>query len=189
MIKLIYPSEPARVEKGSRCTRSVEMLPIVDPDGMVTAQASRTYCHGPHKPLHPVVHLELVNRFGEIYIQKRSSSKKLFPNTWDTAVGGHVSYGEHIEEALFREAYEELGLFDFHPIFLANYIQETELERELVSLFVAVGNLDPHPDKGEVSEGRWWKIPEIEANLGKGVFTPLFEQEFLAYKDAILACL
>jgi len=189
MIQLVYPSEPARVEKGSRCTRSTEMLPIVEPDGVVVAQASRSFCHGPHKPLHPVVHLEIINRKGEIYIQKRSASKKLFPNVWDTAVGGHVSYGEHIEEALYREASEELGLYDFNPIFLDNYIQETEVDRELVSLFAAVGNFDLHPDRDEVSEGRWWKITEIQANLGRGVFTPLFEQEFLKYKDALLALL
>ena len=33
-------------------------------------------------------------------------------------------------------------------------------------------------NKKEISFGRFWKIKEIKANLGKGIFTPNFEQEF-----------
>ena len=33
-------------------------------------------------------------------------------------------------------------------------------------------------NKDEISFGRFWKIKEIKANLGKGIFTPNFEQEF-----------
>ena len=189
MIELVYPTEPARVEKGGKGAHSAEMLPIVEPDGEVTAQASRAYCHGPRKPLHPVVHLEIINRSGAIYLQKRSAEKKLFPNRWDTAVGGHVSYGEYVHEALYRESWEELGFRDFNPKFLDNYISETDTERELVSLFAAVGDFELHPDHDEVTDGRWWSIREIEANIGKGIFTPLFEKEYIRYKDALLALL
>ena len=72
MIELVYPTEPARVEKGGKGAHPAEMLPIVEPDGEVTAQASRAYCHGPRKPLHPVVHLEIINRSGAIYLQIRA---------------------------------------------------------------------------------------------------------------------
>jgi isopentenyldiphosphate isomerase len=32
-----------------------------------------------------------------LYLQKRSETKDIQPGKWDTAVGGHVDYGETIE--------------------------------------------------------------------------------------------
>ena len=108
MIELVYPAgAPAPVVQPHfrQAEMSVsEMLPIVDPTGIVVGQASRAWCHGGEKPLHPVVHLHVLNRNCELYLQKRSMKKDLLPGFWDTAVGGHVGYGESIIEALFREA-------------------------------------------------------------------------------------
>ena len=113
------------------------VLPVVEPSGLVTAQASRAWCHGGSKLLHPVVHLHIINRSGEVYLQQRGAHKDLLPLRWDTAVGGHVSYGEYIEEALYREAAEELHFFDFNPVWLTAYQFESESERELVNVFAA----------------------------------------------------
>lgn len=189
MLELLYPESTAPVLKGASVSKASEMLPVVDTNGTVLAQAPRTFCHGPHHPLHPVVHLHIINRKGQIYLQKRSATKKQYPNLWDTAVGGHVSYGEYIQEALFREAGEELGLYDFNPFFLDAYEFESEVERELVCAFAAVGDFKTTPDKDEVSEGRYWPIPDIEKSLGKGVFTSNFEYEFHLFKDRLLSLL
>ena len=112
MIELVYPvGAPAPVLQRRSELAGVaasEMLPIVDASGIVIGQASRAWCHGGEKPLHPVVHLHVLNRNCELYIQKRSMKKDLLPGYWDTAVGGHVSYGESVLEALFREAGVEL---------------------------------------------------------------------------------
>jgi len=190
MIELIYPGEPARLVHGAKPDRSVEMLPVVDENGVVTAQASRNFCHNiQHRLLHPVVHLHIINREGCVYIQKRASTKKLYPDMWDTAVGGHISYGEYVHEALYREAGEEIGLFDFNPLPLESYVFECDAEKELVCAFAAVGNFELRPDRDEVSEGRYWPIPEIEASLGRGVFTYNFEQEFIRFKNKLLSYL
>ena len=189
MIELIYPHEPAPLEKGSHSTRASEMLPIVLPNGEVVAQASRSWCHGNTRPLHPVVHLHIINRDGCIYLQKRAATKKLLPNRWDTAVGGHVSYGEYIQEALFREADEELSFHDFHPVLIDTYINETDLERELAFVFATVGNFELTPDNYEVSAGSYWSVGEIESSLGRGVFTPVFEAEYARYKDILQSLL
>ena len=54
---------------------------------------------------------------------------------WDTAVGGHIGVNEKVEDALKREASEELGITDFEARFLGNYVWESPRERELVFLF------------------------------------------------------
>jgi len=182
MIELVYPvGAPAPVLQPRSSLADVtasEMLPLVDPTGIVIGQASRAWCHGGDKPLHPVVHLHVLNRNCELYLQKRSMKKDLLPGYWDTAVGGHVGYGESIIEALFREAGEELGFYDFNPLHLTTYVFESDVERELVSVFAAVGNFELYPDLDEVTEGRYWSFPDIDGHLSHRVFTPNFEQEF-----------
>lgn len=195
MFDLIYPFEPAPVvpaptaDNPSSGTRGQEMFPLVGPDGIVAGQASRGYCHGGAKPLHPVVHLHIIDRESRVYMQKRSMRKDIQPGKWDTAVGGHVSYGESLLEALYREASEEIGLRDFNPVYLRSYVFESEVEKELVNVFAAVGRYDLKPDMDEVDEGRFWKIDEIEENLGKSLFTPNFEGEFVRIKDTLLSLL
>ncbi|MFA6592026.1 MAG: NUDIX domain-containing protein [Bacteroidales bacterium] len=154
------------------------MLPIVEPSGIVIGQAARSYCHSGAKVLHPVVHLHILNRFDKLYLQKRSMKKDLLPGRWDTAVGGHVSYGENLREALYREAGEELGFTEFNPVYIKTYVFESHTEKELVNVFAAIGDFKLYPDHYEVSEGRFWDMSEIEKHLGKSIFTPNFEGEF-----------
>ena len=141
------------------------------------------------KPLHPVVHLHIISRDGSIYLQQRSASKDFLPLKWDTAVGGHVAYGEYILEALYREASEELGFTDFNPVFITSYVYESERERELVNVFATVGDFVLKPDGDEVTDGRYWSTEEIEAAAGKSILTPNFESEYHKIKDSLQALL
>ena len=195
MVELIYPYEMAPVvptpTAGSKAVMAhgSEWFPIVLPSGMVVGRSTREYCHGGSKPLHPVIHIHIIDRFSRIYLQKRSMKKDIQPGKWDTAVGGHVSYGESVVEAVYREAFEELRLMEFNPIYIETYQFESSVEKEMVSVFAAVGTYDLTPDMDEVDEGRWWPIEEIDANIGKGVFTPNFESEFQMIRRQLLALL
>jgi isopentenyldiphosphate isomerase len=156
-----------------------EWFPIVDEDGNTIGKALRSVCHdGKSMLLHPVVHLHLFNSKGELYLQKRAKTKDIQPGKWDTSVGGHISPDESPDEALMREAREELGLENFIPEYKGKYIWESARERELVNSFSTVTDQKPVIDKYEIDEGRFWSLDEIEKNMGKDIFTPNFEHEF-----------
>ncbi len=195
MIELVYPYDlapvlpPVTAETTMQNRTVTEWFPIVEPSGLVVGRSSRGYCHGGAKPLHPVVHIHIIDRQSRIYLQKRSMKKEIQPGKWDTAVGGHVSYGETILDALYREASEELGFTDFNPIYLESYEFESSVEREMVNVFAVVGSYDLHPDLDEVDQGKWWEIGDVDASMGKGVFTPNFESEFQMIRGQLLALL
>ena len=154
------------------------MFPIVDEQGNVIGSATRGVCHDGSKLLHPVVHLHLFDSEGRIYLQQRPLWKDIQPGKWDTAVGGHVDYGETIEEALSREVHEELGITDFQPCFLQQYVFESEREKELVHVFRTTYDGEILPSD-ELDGGRFWTMDEVRTAIGKETLTPNFEQEFM----------
>ncbi len=154
-----------------------ELLPVVTPQGEVVGCATRGECHGEKRPLHPVVHLHVFNGEGKLYLQLRPRWKDIQPGKWDTAVGGHVDYGEETADALRREVREELGITDFNPGFLTRYVFECPRERELVNVFATVYDGEIFPS-AETAGGKFFTSKEIKSLTGKGVFTPNFENEY-----------
>lgn len=155
-----------------------EIFPVVDENGTTVGKATRGECHSGSKLLHPVVHLHLFDSSGRIYLQQRPLWKDIQPGKWDTAVGGHIDYGETVEAALRRETQEELGLTDLSVEFLLKYVFESEREHELVHVFRATYDGDVRPSE-ELDGGRFWSLDELRESFGKGVLTPNFEQEYL----------
>ena len=195
MIDLLYPAKPAPVVPAPRSymvdenlVGKEEMLPVVEPSGVVTGQMARSYAHKGTFLLHPVVHLHIIDRQGRIYLQKRSASKELFPGRWDTAVGGHIGYGESISEALAREAQEELNFTDFNPVFIDSYEYQSPTEKELICVFACVGKFDIAPHNFEVDTGRYFSQEEIRKS-DKSIFTPNFLSEYERFKEAFEALL
>jgi isopentenyldiphosphate isomerase/intracellular septation protein A len=161
-----------------------EWLPMVDEEGRILGKALRSYCHNGSKTLHPVVHLHLLGADRTLFLQKRAVTKLIQPGKWDTAVGGHLAYGETIEESLRREAFEEIGLQDFEAVPALKYRWDSAVEAELVYSFITYRGKPNAISSEEITEGKFWKITEIERNIGKNVFTPNFEHEFLLLKKS-----
>lgn len=155
-----------------------EMFPIVDEEGTVTGKATRGECHCGSRLLHPVVHLHVFNSAGDVYLQKRPEWKDIQPGKWDTAVGGHLDYGETPEEALRREVGEELGMADFESQFIGKYVFDSKRERELVYVNRTTYDGEISPSKDELDGGRFWTMQEIRESMGQNVLTPNFEREF-----------
>ena len=60
--------------------------------------------------LHRAVHIFILNRHGELLLQKRSYRKDKFPRCWDSSAAGHVNAGESYRDCAMRELKEELGI-------------------------------------------------------------------------------
>lgn len=154
-----------------------EIFPIVDSDGNTIGKATRGECHNGSMLLHPVVHLHLFNSRGDLYLQRRPDWKDIQPGKWDTAVGGHIDYGEDTADAIRREIREELGLTGLTLTKITSYIFQSAREREYVNVYTAVSDVKPVPSD-ELDGGRFWSRQEIEQSMGRGIFTPNFENEY-----------
>ena len=157
---------------------NAERFPIVDEEGKVIGAATRGECHNGSRLLHPVVHLHVFNSRGEVYLQKRPEWKDIQPGKWDTAVGGHIDEGETPEQALTREVGEELGITDFKPERVGQYVFESQREREYVYVNRTTYDGLVLPSAEELDGGRFWTMDEIRAAIGQQILTPNFESEF-----------
>lgn len=87
-----------------------ERFDVLNEKGEYTGRVeSREMCHKDGL-WHKAVAVFAINSKGQVLLQKRSSNKKLWPNTWDITAGGHVLTGEFGFEAIIREIKEELGI-------------------------------------------------------------------------------
>jgi isopentenyldiphosphate isomerase len=158
-----------------------EMLEVVNEKGETIKSLPRSEIHGNPALLHRVVHVLVFNENGELFLQKRSMNKDVAPGRWDTSVGGHVSAGETLDEAMKREMEEELGIAVCATKFLYTYIHSNEFESELVYTYSCIYNGAIHFQQDEIDEVRPWSLDEIRENFGKGILSDNFEHEIKMY--------
>ena len=136
---------------------------------------------------HGSIHILIVNNDrNKTLLQKRCADKKLYPNTWDIAVGGHISAGEDDLTSAKRELEEELGL---NPeVYNLEKIGKTTeklnnngvISNEFVSIFIVYADIDIKDIKlqvEEVSEAKWCSKEELNKFIDEGIIIP-HEKEY-----------
>lgn len=149
-----------------------ETFDVLDCHGGFTGQTATRYeCHS--KGLwHRAIVVFIVSPDGQrVLLQKRSKTKKLWPNMWDVAVGGHVDAGEFSYQAALRKTKEELNV-ELQPQDLIHIGSSTSenLEGDIINrhfndYFVTHFDLDPTKitlQSEEVQEVKWINIDEFE---------------------------
>ena len=86
-----------------------EIVQIVDEENREIAAITRELMRE-QQLIHRASYILVFNRAEELFVQKRTLSKDIYPGYWDIASGGVVLAGESYEEAAVRELEEELGI-------------------------------------------------------------------------------
>lgn len=155
-----------------------EILQLCDTEGNPSGFAPRSICHKNPDLIQMVVYLFILDSSGKIFIQKRAKDKDSWPGRWDTAVGGHVSAGEGLSDALRREAMEELGIVPGKADFVFRYLNRKQFETEMAFVFKTIYDGPFNIDNIEVDEARFFSRAEIIEKKGIDFFTPDFEKQF-----------
>jgi len=143
-----------------------EYFYVVDENDNVIGRASRSECH--RKGLiHRSVYIIVINDRGEIFLQKRSMNKDLYPGYYACSATGHVEYGESYEEAAKRELKEELGI-EAPLKKICKFKCFSETEREISVLYVCYHNGPFNLNSEEISGGEFLKIDEVKRVLESG---------------------
>jgi 16S rRNA (adenine1518-N6/adenine1519-N6)-dimethyltransferase len=87
-----------------------EKLVLVDDSDRPIGAADRQAIHD-QGLRHRAVHLFILNRDRDLFLQKRSWRKDQHPLRWDSSAAGHVDAGESYDDCAHRELCEELGIF------------------------------------------------------------------------------
>ena len=87
-----------------------EYLDLVNDSDQVIGKKKRSEVYMENLSNFRVVNAFIFNSKGELWLPRRTAEKKLFPLCLDMSIGGHVESGESYENALLREAKEELNI-------------------------------------------------------------------------------
>jgi isopentenyldiphosphate isomerase len=87
-----------------------EVLDLVNENDEIIGQMERGGVYENNLNNFRVINCFIKNSEGKLWIPKRQTNKRMFPNCLDVSCGGHVSTGETYEEAFAKEMSEELNI-------------------------------------------------------------------------------
>jgi isopentenyl-diphosphate delta-isomerase len=135
--------------------------------------------------LHRAFSILIFNAGGELLLQQRAPSKRLWPLYWSNSCCSHPRRSETMEAAVQRRLYEELGLrcpLDF--LFKFQYQAQFDsagAEHELCSVFIGCSTDPVRANRDEILAWRWITPEALEAERAGGGarnFTPWFMMEW-----------
>jgi len=148
------------------------------PRGPVLAAIERSACR-PLGIATTAVHLNAYADDGDVVIARRAAHKQIDPGRWDNLVGGMVPYGETLEQALEREAWEEAGIeldrVEVHhgrAFTLLRPVPEG-VQNETIYVYDATltGNTEPKNQDGEVDAIETRSIAAVVEAIERDEFT------------------
>ena len=148
-----------------------EIVLIVDKDNNETGRVPRHEMRTRGLP-HRACYIMLFNSKGELFVQKRTRSKDIYPGYYDVAAGGVVLAGESYDTSARRELEEELGIRGavLTPRFTFYYEEDTNQVWGRVYTCIHDGELTLQAE--EIESGFFAAPEEVVARSRKEPFTP-----------------
>ena len=162
-----------------------ELLILVDTADREVGYLGKRACHHGSGVLHRAFSLLIFNERGELLLQQRAASKRLWPLYWSNSCCSHPRQAETLEAATQRRLREELGLacplrFLFKFQYQAQF-DDAAGERELCSVYVGRSDQPVRSNPREVHAWRWISRQALAVELsqfGAERFTPWFRLEW-----------
>ena len=147
-----------------------ELLDLVDEHDRVIGSWSRSAIYREGLRNFRVVNAFLVNDEGQIWIPRRSASKRIFPLCLDMSVGGHVTSGESYDEAFRRELLEELGMHldEVEWRFLGHLSPHEHNVSAFMRVYEIRSNLEPAFNRDDFIDFYWLNPKEVLDQLEQG---------------------
>ena len=163
-----------------------EELILVDIEDKETGFLSKAECHDGEGLLHRAFSVFLFNADGELLLQQRSESKRLWPGYWSNSICSHPRRGESMEVATRRRLRDELNIetqlefvyrFDYQAGFGAS-----GSENELCHVYLGNAGDSVKPNDHEIAAVRFVHPHNLanEFTESPAIFTPWFKMEWQA---------
>jgi 8-oxo-dGTP pyrophosphatase MutT (NUDIX family) len=148
-----------------------EIVAIVDEHNTVVGAAPRREMRAKRLP-HRSTYILVFNPKGELYVQKRTMTKDVFPGYYDIAAGGVILAGESYELGAERELEEEMGIRGVPLTRLFEFYFEDEHARLWGCTFSCVYDGAIILQEEEVESGAFMPVNEILRQSEAESFTP-----------------
>ena len=148
-----------------------EIVTIVDEQNTVVGAARRGDMRLNRWP-HRSTYVMVFNSQNELYVQKRSLSKDIFPGYYDPFAGGVVLAGESYEVGAKRELEEEMGIRNVPLTHHFEFYYEDDLSRVWGSVFSCVYDGTIVLQAEEVESGAFYTIDNILQQAKTERYTP-----------------
>jgi isopentenyl-diphosphate Delta-isomerase len=136
-----------------------EELILVDADDNETGYLSKAASHDGDGVLHRAFSIFLFNAEGELLLQQRSPSKRLWPEYWSNSICSHPRRGESMLVATQRRLMDELNIaskleFVYKFAYQASF-GDAGSEHELCHVFLGHAPADVRPNDHEIASVRF----------------------------------
>lgn len=165
---------------------NINTLILVDGTDVAIGSMEKVDAHSYPGFRHRAFSLFLFNSLGQLYIQKRSEKKLLWPEYWSNSCCSHPEFGEDVEAAVVRRAKEELGIdLADKPTYLYKFSYYAEYEKigcenEVCYVFCVKTDQIPIVNSDEVAEGKFIELDRLESEffVEEKKYTPWFKMEW-----------
>lgn len=172
-----------------------EELILVDHDDSETGFLSKAKCHDGPGVLHRAFSLFLFNPDGELLLQQRDATKRLWPGFWSNSICSHPRRGESMQVATRRRLYDELHAeatleFVYRFEYQASF-GESGAEHELCHVYLGQLASTIEPNRNEIAAVRYISGADLDEELEASpeLFTPWFKMEWHALRGEHAAAL